>query len=273
MIILNNIIITLLLGSACLNAHAGKIIKWVDENGVTQYGDRPPMPNKSEQYSVIKGGVTVEKVAPREDTTASDKISTEQSRYDNALLASYNSIEEIEIARKRNIKIDELTLANLETKHQKSILNLQKNNKALLAYAKKNQPAPADLVNTIEKNESEIAQLEEKISERKQLIEKTNARYEKDKKRYAELEPRKGTLGDIKYGNKNIATLKAWRAKVETRINNYESQSIVYKRRGQTVPAHIRNALLAATRELQRANDEISAAESALKSGKAAISK
>jgi len=266
--LLNSVMIVLLT-ITCLHAYAGKkIIKWVDENGVTQYGDRPPMPNKSKRYSVIKRGVTVEKVAPSSEVSGDDKALTAQSRYDNALLASYNSIEEIEIARKRNVKIDELTLTNLEAKHEKKTLALQGDNKSLLDYAKKNKSAPAKLVESIENNETVIAKLEQQISTKKQEIDKINARYEKDKKRYAELESRKGKLGDIKYGNKNIAELKTWRAEVQRRINSYNSQSLQYKRRGQPVPRHIRNELISATKELKRANQQISAAEIAIKRSK-----
>ena len=265
----------LVIALASINSHAEgkKIIKWVDKNGVTQYGDRPPMPNKASKASVLnKHGITVEKIENKNIAVKEDKALANQTRYDNALLASYNSTEEIDLARKRNIKIDELALASLEKKHKNLNLQLQKNNKTLLGFAKKNQPAPADTVKSIEKNIVAIDKVEKQIAGKKQVIKKINMRYDSDKIRYTELASRRSKLHDIRYSNKTIAELRIWRADAQKRLRFYETQNLKHRRAGTKVPKHISDGLVSTTREVESATKEIAANKLAIKKKKAQIS-
>ncbi|MFW5431846.1 MAG: DUF4124 domain-containing protein [Methylophilaceae bacterium] len=186
------IILAIALASPNLHAESKKIIKWVDKNGVTQYGDRAPMPNKASKSSVLnKQGVIVQRIEAKKKTKEQDKASAEQARYDNALMASYNSVDEIEISRKRNTKTDALALISLEKKHENLNVKLEKNNEALLKLSKKDGPAAADTVATIEQNTADIAKVEKRITQKKETIKKINQRYKKDKLRYIELASRK----------------------------------------------------------------------------------
>lgn len=193
--LLTYIMLTLALSSLLASAESKKIIKWVDKNGVTQYGDRAPMPSKAKRSSVLnKQGVTIQKVGQKKDNLKKDKLLAEQTRHDRALLGSYNSIDEIEISRLRNTKIDQFALNASEKKYKIINAELAKNNKILLGFAKKSEPVPTDTVAAIEKNTADIEKLDKQINYRKAIIGKTNQRYEKDKLRYAELASRKGRL-------------------------------------------------------------------------------
>jgi len=272
-IFLKLIVISLVLVAA--TAHAdGKIIKWVDKNGVTQYGDRPPMPNKASKTSVLNNqGVTIETRDTSKSHPEQDKALAEQARYDRALLASYNSIEEIEISQQRNTRIDRTALEMLEKKHLKLSEALAENNSILLDHAKKGRPAPATTAAAIEKDTAAIKKLEEAIADKKATIEKINERYESDKLRYTVLESRKGELNSIKYKNKTLADLRRWKNAAERRINKYETEAIQYRRAGQPIPKRVATGILSATNERDRALAEINAAEEAIQNSKRKVSR
>ncbi len=157
-----------------------KIIKWVDSKGVTHYGDKPPMPNDARQSSELnRYGVTIEETGSgvekkkgesAEENNPSDE---DQKRYDHALLSTFASIDEIEIARKRNVKIDEMALASLKQKQR-----------ALKASAAENKYS-----NSVEL--TQLQNLELQIALKEAEIAKVNQRYERDKLRYLELTSKK----------------------------------------------------------------------------------
>ncbi len=166
---LHAVIIMSTLLSQLAHADSQKIIKWIDNHGVTHYGDKPPMPDEiSNESSVLnKQGVTIEKtiLKKQKETTSIEesKLSAEQKRYDHALLSSYTSIEEIELARKRNVKIDELALDDLKQKRKRMQESTEQFNKIALQ------------------------KMEEQIRKQQTVIANINQRYEKDKKRFIEL--------------------------------------------------------------------------------------
>ncbi|MDG1096747.1 MAG: DUF4124 domain-containing protein [Methylophilaceae bacterium] len=118
------LLIAMMISGQLAHADSKKIIKWVDANGVTHYGDKPPMPDvNARQSSVLnKQGVTIDRTnnkVEKEATVAEEEgVSANQKRYDLALLATYATLEEIELARKRNVRIDELTLEELKQRRR-----------------------------------------------------------------------------------------------------------------------------------------------------------
>lgn len=260
--LLTYLTLMVLLASASTYAESKKIIKWVDKNGVTQYGDRPPLPSEVKRSSVLnKQGVTIQKNEPKVPTSNQDKAIAKRSRYDSALLASYSSIDEIEIARERNVRMDELALTVLEDKQKKINARLQENNKVLLGYAKKNKTASSDTVNMIERDTAEVNSLESKINKRKNTIKKINQRYENDKLRYAELVSQKSQFNDFNHSNTEITELRAWREDAQKRLSYYEKENLKHVRRGVAVPKKITDGLVSTTKELERANKQIADSE------------
>jgi len=113
-----------------LSVQAQTLYKWVDENGVVHYGDSvPPEFADNEKEIVNKEGVTVDRMRGKmtEEELAEQKRLEElriqkelQARSDQALLATYLSVEEIELHRDRRIelfqaqsRVTELYLRNL----------------------------------------------------------------------------------------------------------------------------------------------------------------
>jgi hypothetical protein len=119
-----------------------RLYKWVDENGVVQYGDRVPPKYANRDRSVLnkegvrigfeEGEVTAEEravIAAREAEAATEAAAkAEVARRDRMLLETYLTVTDIEDLRNRRIellesqiKVTELYLANL----RKKLLSLQ----------------------------------------------------------------------------------------------------------------------------------------------------
>jgi len=121
----------------CTSAHAEKVYKWVDEDGVTHYGDRVPAQYSDQGHSILnKHGVQVGEVegALTDEELAAKKLAdAEAARLakereaaklrDRVLLTTYLSVEEIEALRDRRIElvqaqihVTEIYLDNLRRK-------------------------------------------------------------------------------------------------------------------------------------------------------------
>lgn len=266
--------ITLVCNISIAHAEGNRIVKWVDKDGVTHYGDKPPMPTDTSKSSVLnKDGITVKKIDQTSTQhQATDKVATEQSRRDSALLASYNSIEEIDIARERNTKMDEFSLESLYQKRTNLKEYQQKNSTQIANLNKSKRPVPAQLLKEKERFVTDIAETERQITAKKQDIANTNERFEQDKIRYAQLKPKMGALTEIKSKKRSIIELEAWRADAQRRVEYYKGEMLRYKRRGTPLPADISDGFLASTEEVTRADNEIAEAKALIKKNEQTLS-
>ena len=99
-----------------------KMYKWVDENGVTHYGDSIPAQyqEKSKEISnrgiVINKGQTPEERKAKEDEEAQQKETklqrAEQKRLDNALLSTYTDEKDIDLRRDRDLQQVEAAISS-----------------------------------------------------------------------------------------------------------------------------------------------------------------
>jgi hypothetical protein len=161
-----------ILGSA--NLYAGKkVIKWIDSSGATHYGDKRPMPSNARQSTELNQyGIRLEKSSAgveRTGKTDKSEASKAKQRHDHSLLSTFPSVNEIEIARQRNIKIDELTLESMKQKRSAIKTRIEKN---------------------MQSNSAELSQLQNielQIEVKEVTIADINERYEENKLRYLEL--------------------------------------------------------------------------------------
>ena len=121
-------------------AHAEKVYKWVDEDGVTHYGDYIPpeyaerehsvLNEQGVQLSVVEGALTDEQRKQRrleaKAAAEAEKAREAAQVRDRILLSTYLSIEEIEDLRDRRIELAqaqihviEIYLDNLRSKLEK----------------------------------------------------------------------------------------------------------------------------------------------------------
>lgn len=190
--------ITMLAGAGA--AHAQKMYRWVDEKGKTHYGDSIP-PQYSDQGSaqlskqgtVVKTtdrALTAEERKAKEAEEAAkkeaDRKETEQKRKDKALLDTYTSEKDIDLALNRNMQQIEGNINNI--KLQLKNLQLKIDDARKRADAFKNPKAmPEQLKDEIVKNEKEKARLEGLIFQFQQEMNSIKANFAADKKRFQEL--------------------------------------------------------------------------------------
>jgi hypothetical protein len=183
--------------------------KCVDERGVTLIGDVPPAGCANVvMYEISASGTVLRKIDPtptaeqvkaRQEEAVkkreADRAAFEQKRKDMALLNTYSSEHEIEVARDRNIEPIRGRIAAEKDrmvavdKRLKEIADEMEFYKAGHKGGK-DKPAPEVPQTLLMQQESarkERASLEKTIADNEKEIESVRQRYEADKKRYGEL--------------------------------------------------------------------------------------
>jgi Domain of unknown function (DUF4124) len=175
----NKLLLTAILALAATASHAAGLVKWVDEKGVTHYGDAVPPEYASrgstefnKQGIVVKkneAALTAEQRKAREEQLVQEKIeqkkNTEQQRRDVAIFSTYTSEKEIDVVRDRTLQtIDaKLLVADAQLKAAEGLDDALV--KQLAPYAAKGldgkyvRIAPMALVLAYEKNEIEVKNL------------------------------------------------------------------------------------------------------------------
>jgi hypothetical protein len=188
-----------LLVTAAVPVSAQATFKWVDEKGVVHYSDKLP-PEAVDRGNVLlnKQGVPLKKVEPaltpeqrraiaeqEEQRRASSKQDEETMRRDRALMASYASEAEIDLARQRAIVTIDNALQSVNSYSE----GLQKRKVDISARIAgyKGQNVPVVLERELESVSEEIdRQAEFAAAKRKEAV-AVNARYDADKVRYREI--------------------------------------------------------------------------------------
>jgi hypothetical protein len=195
-------VLTCLLLPLIAAAQTGTTYKWTDDEGVVHFGDSIPAEYADKQKDVIneqgvvvghiQGKKTDEELAAEKEA---EKLQTQielQNRADRALLATYATVEEIEMHRDRRVelfqaqaRVTELYLRNLDRR-----LNLLKQEAGAYKPYSSDPNAPTiepALVNDIEETEKSIARHKDNLkgyqSRERQIIE----RFEGDIQRFIVL--------------------------------------------------------------------------------------
>jgi hypothetical protein len=191
----------MLLALASLPAQAGTIKKWVDERGVTHYGDSiPPQYVDKSSSEISAQGIVVkkhERAATAEERKAledekqrqqeAQQKEQEQQRRDRALLNTYTSEKEIDLARDRNLQQAEVQRKSAELRITQVEERLAKYQRQASAVKAGGKPLPADLSADIAEAEREIQRLANSIQQKKTDMDAIRARFESDKLRFREL--------------------------------------------------------------------------------------
>lgn len=194
-------IFIVLLALAALQVGAGTIKKWVDERGITHYGDSIPpeyVKQGSTEFSsmgtVVKKterAITIEERKAQEEERinqeAAKQKDMEQQRRDKALLNTYTSEKEIDLARDRNLQQAEVQSKSAELRIKQVEERLAKYRSQAAASTKAGKPILADLKQDIANAESEIRHQKDTIQQKKKDIDAVRAKFEADKLRYREL--------------------------------------------------------------------------------------
>jgi hypothetical protein len=185
---------------------AAKIYKWVDEKGVTHYGQSIPPEYKDQAASEMTNeGVTVRRWGaapppdlrkPADDKAAQErrkeeqKEALEQQRRDTALVNTYTSVKEIDEARERQLQGPLQAIKGLEPRVKKAQDKLRSHQRQADGYAEAGKPVPEGLEQDIAEQKIEIDSMHAEIDRHRARIEEIKARFEADKRRFQQLTQR-----------------------------------------------------------------------------------
>lgn len=194
-----------------LAAQAG-MYKWVDEKGVTHYGDVvPPQYAGQGKTELNQRGVPMKKTeaAPtaeqiqqramqQELQRQQDQLKLEQRRKDMALLNTYTSTQEIDLARDRHVGQAELVIRATETRltlAEARHLDLKKQVNALRRNGK---PVPPEMERNFRQSAGEVQGLRNIIAQKRTESQSIRSRFDADKKRFGELSQAAATAPQLR---------------------------------------------------------------------------
>jgi chromosome segregation ATPase len=183
---------------------AAKIYKWVDEKGVTHYGESIPPEYKDQGATEMsKYGLTVRKLDPimsseqrkaNEEKALRDREEKqrifEQRRRDLALVNTYTSMRELEEHRDRTLQMPQQVIKGLEPQLKKAQNRLAGLHHQVAAANKAGKPLPDDIDHDIADQKAEVDALRADVDRNQAQIDAIRGRFDLDRKRYLELTQR-----------------------------------------------------------------------------------
>jgi len=180
-------------------AAAAGTYKWTDEQGVVHYSDKAPAETPAKGATVLdKQGRQVRKIDPpltpeqikaksdeEERARALAKAKDEQARKDRALMQSYTSESEIDIARNRAISTLESQIKSAEI-FSADLVRRQKNiAKQKASYGSK--PIPIELEHESTAVDNELSRQTILIRQKQEELTLVTAKYDTIKQRWREI--------------------------------------------------------------------------------------
>jgi uncharacterized coiled-coil protein SlyX len=178
---------------------AGKTYKWVDENGITHYGDTVPQEYSQREQQVLNSrGVEVQKrqaeMSPAEAAAYAAKQKEEAQRrsHDMFLLSTYPSVTEIENVRDARldqingqVSASEAYIATLSTRVER----LKQRSMGFAPYNAKPGAArmPDDLAEEMVRTLSELRTQNSALAQRRTELQKVVDQFDGDIRRFKEL--------------------------------------------------------------------------------------
>ncbi|MHB8759120.1 MAG: DUF4124 domain-containing protein [Thiobacillus sp.] len=185
------------LALAAGGAQAG-MYRWVDGNGRVQYSDTPPTTFQS------SGGVEMSKqgnVVKRTQSEAERRAEAErmaerkrieqarqrQAQLDRALMSTYTSEAEIDLARDRALEHHKLAIKGARIRAQAVEANLKELRGRIAAVEKSGRPVGPGLKDQLVQAGRESRDLKRTVENNEEAMAKVRERYAADKARFREL--------------------------------------------------------------------------------------
>ena len=193
------LLIALFMGITFSLPAAAKMYKWVDDKGVTHYGETiPPEYANKDRIELDKGRVTKKiEIMSREDRQAqketedkkreADKVTRDQKLRDTTLTNTYSNSGEVDLARKRSLQQVEARITSNQSQLKMAKASLVGLQLEAEKRTKANQPVSESLQEELSQSQSRIARLQKNLET--SLAEKASveAKFDADKARYIEL--------------------------------------------------------------------------------------
>lgn len=180
---------------------AKQMYRWVDAQGKVHYGDTiPPEYARQGNAELSKSGrvvketppaLTPEQIQARQALEAREREAREkaeeQRRRDKALLASYTTVDELDLAERRNLEAVDVQIKSHELRIKSVQSRLAALNKQEASLRARQRPIPADLSADIRQAQDEIEELRARIVKANQEKDAIRARFAADRKRFMEI--------------------------------------------------------------------------------------
>jgi hypothetical protein len=180
------------LAATPLRTHAATY-KWVDEKGVVHYTDQvPPEAVNKANVELNKQGVAIKKNAPgstaeqrqaqrdeAERQREAAKLEAEAARRDRALLDSYTTESDIDLAKSRSLKTVQAALQSAEA----YIAQLARRRAELVASkaALGGKPVPPNLERELASTDAELERQNQFVARKREELVTIAAKYDADK--------------------------------------------------------------------------------------------
>ena len=175
--------------------------KWVDAQGNTHYGDTlPPQSLGRGNVELDKQGLAIKRNAgalsaeqrqqqaqAQARKTQENVALTERKRRDSALLNTYTSPAEIDLARDRNLEQARLIIKSNDARLTPLRATQAQLVQQIAGITRNQKPPPAHLTQARDANAAEIARLEQLQAQKNKEMDETRAKFDADKARYIEL--------------------------------------------------------------------------------------
>ena len=193
----SKLLLSVLLAVAALPVQA-KMYKWVDAQGKVHYTDTPPPESASQGNAELSksGGVVrkTESTEERQKRLAAEaeaaerkKIAEEQTRKDRALLATYTSEKEIDLARDRALEQRSLITKSAQARLKQLEPSAKELEVKVKVASQGGKPVSPYLQQQYDAKRAEIAEVQNTIKTNEEAMTAVRQRYEAEKQRFREL--------------------------------------------------------------------------------------
>ncbi len=194
------LLVTLFAGIFVAAPAVAKMYKWVDENGVTHYGETiPPEYSNKSRVELDKRGrvirketvLTPEQRSAQEAANANkrkeEEAALEQRRRDKALVDTYSSVQEIDLARNRNLQQVQAHIDSISSQIENVSAKLSDLKHEANLNAASGKAIPHSLNDDLQETQTRLTKLQQDLGRAKADKTAMEARYDADKTRYKEL--------------------------------------------------------------------------------------
>ncbi|CAH1903883.1 conserved exported hypothetical protein [Candidatus Nitrotoga sp. HW29] len=177
-----------------------KLYKWVDDKGVTHYGEviPPEYTNKSNVLLNDKGRLikrneeinNTERRANDEDEAKKridNEAKLELNRKDKALLNTFSNEKEIDLARDRNLHQVETLISSIQSLQRAARESLKNYQQEAEGIKRAGRKIPVSLQADIAEGENKLAKLQLDLGKAQEKATSVKASYDADKTRFREL--------------------------------------------------------------------------------------
>jgi hypothetical protein len=194
----------LIIGTTFSLPASAKLYKWVDDKGTTHYGETiPPEYANKDRVELNKAGrvikteevPTPERRRAKEEADAKqreeEKAALELQRRDKTLVNTYNSINEIDLARSRSLRQVDAHINVINSYIKTASDNLDGLQKEAEKYTASKRKIPSSLEEDLQDAQTRLEKLKKDMEKPQAEKAALNARYDADKARYIELTGKK----------------------------------------------------------------------------------